>query len=275
MRVEDKGAALVIAHWTLAEPAVAATLAEAGSHRVDLLAYGSGAPGLASHSLGDVLALPSSSDGWGAAGRLLWKLVRTLRQRRYESVTVAHPGLRVSRARGLLLAFPHLARSRRVLAMDSPESSPTPVGRGDAVVDAIRWLAVQIACAAFAAVAARVVEAIARRPPARRELGPGERVVYLRTDLDLVGTPLTAGGSLAHTVGVVGALRRRGYRVDVWSTGTVRGIADTRLPAFLRANWPTEVAELLSGLRQARFGMRAPAASAFVYQRYSLNNLAG
>ena len=35
--------ALVVAHWTLAEPAIAAAVAELGVDRVDLLAYGVGA----------------------------------------------------------------------------------------------------------------------------------------------------------------------------------------------------------------------------------------
>jgi glycosyltransferase involved in cell wall biosynthesis len=271
--------ALVMAHWTLAEPAVAATFAELGVDHIDLLAYGVGAEGLADHSRGEFLRLPSLRGDLRAVGRSLLAFIRSIRRRRYAAVIVAQPGLRVSRARGLLLSFPFIVRSDRVLAMDPQAERLVRVGRGEALVDLLRWLLVQAWCSVIARFAAALIEGMARRSSTPRQPAPAGRALYLRTDLELVGTRLDAGGSLAHTLGIVGALTHRGYEVEVWSTGGIAGLArelPTRcLPALLWANWPTEVAEFVSGLRQALFGLRARPASAFVYQRYSLNNLAG
>src|SRR6185312_6493610 len=86
--------------------------------------------------------------------------------------------------------------------------------------------------------------------------------------------------SLAHTNGILRAVRRRGFDVTLWSTGDIAalpaGLPVRRLPHVLVGNLPTEVAELLSGLRQARTLLRTERERpALVYQRYSLNNLAG
>ncbi|MEA2212394.1 MAG: hypothetical protein QOF83_2342, partial [Solirubrobacteraceae bacterium] len=54
------------------------------------------------------------------------------------------------------------------------------------------------------------------------------------------------------------------------------GIPRRRLPALLKGNVPTEIAELASGLVQGfRAASRGEEPSGFIYQRYSLNNLAG
>ncbi len=104
-------------------------------------------------------------------------------------------------------------------------------------------------------------------------------MLYLRTDLDLTTTPLKAGGSLAHTVGVVAAFSKLGFPIEVWSTGAIPGLpigaCPRRLPGQLIANVPTEVSEFCAGLVQAVWGATKRARPAMIYQRYSLNNLAG
>jgi glycosyltransferase involved in cell wall biosynthesis len=268
-----------MAHWTLAEPAIAAAVAELGVDHVDLLAYGVGAEGLADHSRGEFLRLPSLRGDWRAVVRSLLAFMRAIRRRRYAAVIVAQPGLRVSRARGLLLSLPFVVRSDRVLAMEPQVECLVRVGPGEALTDLLRWLLVQVWCSMIARLAATLIEGMARRASMPRQPAAAGRALYLRTDLELAGTRLDAGGSLAHTLGIVGALTHRGYEVEVWSTGGIAGLPrelpTSCLPALQRANWPTEVAEFVSGLRQALFGLRARPASAFVYQRYSLNNLAG
>jgi glycosyltransferase involved in cell wall biosynthesis len=271
--------ALVIAHWTRAEPAIAAAVAELRVDHVDLLAYGVGAEGLADHSRGELLRLPALGGDRRAVVRSLLAFTRAIRRRRYAAVIVAQPGLRVSRARGLLLSFPFVVRSDLVLAMEPQAERLVRVRRGEALTDLLRWLLVQVWCAAIARLAAALIEVIVRRSSTPSQPASSGRALYMRTDLELAGTRLEAGGSLAHTLGIVGALTHRGYEVEVWSTGGIAGLPrelpTSCLPALLRANWPTEVAEFLSGLRQALFGLRARPANAFVYQRYSLNNLAG
>lgn len=271
--------ALIVAHWSLADAAAAATVTELGVSHVDLLAYGVGAEGIADPPHGDRLRLPSLHGDWRAVGRSLLGFTRAIRRHRYAAVTVAQPGIRVSRARGLLLSFPFIARSNQVLVMEPADGGLVRIGRGEAIFDLLRWLLLQVWCSVMARFAAALMGRIGRPSSTPRRPASAGRVLYLRTDLDLAGKRLEAGGSLAHTLGIVGALARRGYEPEVWTTG---GIADLppailmrRLPVLLRANWPTEVAEFISGLRQAVFGLRAGPASAFVYQRYSLNNLAG
>jgi glycosyltransferase involved in cell wall biosynthesis len=271
--------ALVVAHWTLAEPAIAAAVAELGVDRVDLLAYGAGAEGLADHSRGELLSLPVLRGDRRAVGRSLLAFARAIRRRRYAAVIVAQPGLRVSRARGLLLSFPFIARSERVLALEPQAERLVAVGRGEALTDLLRWLLVQVWCSVIARLAAPLIGAAARRTSEPGIPASGGRALYLRTDLELAGTRLEAGGSLAHTLGIVGALTRRGYEVEVWSTGAIGDLPPafptSALPALVRGNWPTEIAELVSGLHQVVRGVRREPANAFIYQRYSLNNLAG
>jgi glycosyltransferase involved in cell wall biosynthesis len=54
-----------------------------------------------------------------------------------------------------------------------------------------------------------------------------------------------------------------------------RDIPQRELPTVLKANVPWELSELLSGLAQAVRLVRHARPTSFVYQRYSLNNLAG
>ncbi len=271
--------ALVVAHWSLVEAAIVATTGEVGEGQVDLLAYGAGAQSQPDPLHGERLKLPSLRGDWRTVGRTLLGFIRAVRRHRYAAVTVAQPGIRVSRARGLLLSFPFIARSDRVLVMEPADGGLVRVGPGEALADLLRWLLVQAWCAVLASLVAAPISSMARRSSTPRRLASSGRALYLRTDLELAGSRLEAGGSLAHTLGIVGALAHRRYEVEVWATGSIAGLPPAlptrRLPALVRANWPTEMAELVSGLRQAVFGLRGRRATAFIYQRYSLNNLAG
>jgi glycosyltransferase involved in cell wall biosynthesis len=271
--------ALVVAHWSLVDTAIAAAVAELGVSHVDLLGYGVGVEGLADPLHGERLRLPSLRGNWRAVSRSLLGFTRVIRRHRYAAVIVAQPGIRVSRARGLLLSFPFIARSDQVLVMEPADGGLVRVGPGEAIVDLLRWLLVNAWCSVIAGLAAPLIGGIARRSSTPRRPASAGMVLYLRTDLELAGNRLEAGGSLSHTLGIVGALTRRGYEPEVWSTGAIADLPPAlltrHLPVLLRANWPMEVAEFISGLRQATVGLRARPASAFVYQRYSLNNLAG
>jgi glycosyltransferase involved in cell wall biosynthesis len=198
-----------------------------------------------------------------------------LRRTGYAAAVLCHARLDVNRARGVLLAFTRAVAP--AYALDPESGRFTRALRRRAVaVDAARTVAFMAGSRAAAEVLGALAGALARRPPpAARDVPAHGSVVYLRTDIDLALAPLTAGGSLAHTDGVLRALLRRGHAVSLWSTGELAGLplASSRLPTVLRANVPWEMSELLSGLAQWR-AVR-PRATAFVYQRHSLNNLTG
>jgi glycosyltransferase involved in cell wall biosynthesis len=245
--------------------------------RIDAIAYGRAAA--------DTPA-PEGSAGVGAVSPALpasaVTLLRSLVGRRYDVAVVVQPVLAMNRARGALLGFAAAAGRGDPVAVDPQSSAARVISRRAAVADAVRFVLLQAACSAIAAAAAAVLARLRVAAP-RRGL-PGsvvadDPVVYLRTDLELAIKPLTAGGSLSHTRGIARALLRRGQAVELWTTGEMAdlpdGLRQRRLPVLLRANIPIEVAELLSSLLQAWVLARAASRPAFVYQRYSLNNLAG
>lgn len=257
---------LVIAHISCADDAVAA----APKGRRDLLVYGQGAPGFPTPPGWQRIELPILARAQTPSAA---RWLGLLRRRHYALAILGHPNLDRSRTRGPLLAAGFMAGARAVRRPDG-----TPVSRARALADLGAWALAQPACAALATLAATAVERVAGRlgleeprpfPPA------GGPAVYLRTDLEIVHEPLRAGGSASHTEGIIRALERRG-RVAFWSTGEVAGLGDQKpLPSVSCANVPTELLELLSGLRQAWALRDALPAGGFLYQRYSINNLAG
>ena len=221
----------------------------------------------------------SSSPGRSplAAARFLARL----RKRRYAAALIAQPRLGDNFMRGALVSFPHLAGAREVLALEpgQPEEAVL-VRRGEALTDLVRWLGWRVLALPLAAIAIVCVSVARRFGAGRADPLPhaGGTVVYLRTDLELAGQTLEQGGSAAHTLGIVAALLRRGFDVAYWGTGAIAGlpgeVAETRMPVKAGANLPRELAEFLSGLRQSR-RRAGPPGVALVYQRYSLDNLAG
>jgi len=174
-----------------------------------------------------------------------------------------------------------VTRGHATIALDPEDGSVTAISRRRAGTDCVSFLALYVGSRVLAAVAAPAAVRRARTiHPSPDAFAPPPHgvAVYLRTDLDLAIAPLTAGGSLAHSEGIIDALMHRGHEVELWSTGPMagmpHGIRERRLPVALRANIPWEIAELLSSLAQV-LRARRPARVCLVYQRYSLNNLTG
>ncbi len=206
-----------------------------------------------------------------------------LRRRRYEFVALSQPALALSRARGLLLTYSYLVSGGRAVILDPAQKQVVgPIGPGLVVKDLLRWTVLHLIGAGLAASATSVMDQLANRQTSVCSANREGSVIYLRTDIDLKIAPLRAGGSVAHTEGILQALIDQGHEVSYWGTGDVDGIPPSverrLLRAVLKGNLPTEIAEFVSGIWQGLAGDRRPGASAplgFLYQRYSLNNLAG
>lgn len=270
---------LVLCHLSAAAAAVAAIQKEAPARSVYLLAYGRSAGTLSMRGVTHV-RLPSLSGGALARSRRLVRFVADLRERRFHEVVIAQPALHRSRARGLLMAFPFLLRPGKVRVLD-PETGQWQ-GEVNAVYggfDLLRWVMLHLGAEIAAAAATRVATRLTTSGH-RRQIPPTGSVVYLRTDVDLATAPLVAGGSVAHTEGVVRSLARRGHGVEFWATGSIAGmpldVRERRLRVLVMANLPTEIAELASGIWQGMFPpTKSRMPTGFVYQRYSLNNFSG
>lgn len=283
-RLPNRPRALVLGHWSAVEGCAHGLISSHQAAGADIATYGTGGAGVRAPAGGGVIRL--AADGPRRMRRLVRDLI-SLCSVRYDLVVVCQPGLDVSRVRGLLLALPHLLRARSVASTDPPLDPPTatpllrPVTRARAALDLCSWLALWIGAKLVGELVSTALWRLSAAPSGIRELPDFRqgRVLYLRTDLDLTVTPLRAGGSLAHTVGIIGALRRRGLDVELWSTGPIKGVApevrSRRLPGMMLANLPVELSEFLAGLAQFVWGARQRYRPDLVYQRYSLNNLSG
>jgi glycosyltransferase involved in cell wall biosynthesis len=257
--------AIIITHVSRAEAAIAPAPGQA----CDLLVYGQGHEGFPTPVGWRRISLPPVGiKSLPAAARWWW----ALRRQGYDEGVLAHPGLERSRLRGPLLAVGHILGAKAVRTDDG-----VPIPRLRAVTDLTAWALAQLASATAAYLAALLVERWAARLE-RREIavptvGPA---MYLRTDIELADEPLRAGGSASHTAGIIDALQKRGHPVAFWSTGAIDGVAPpSTLPIVRYPNVSTELLELLSGIRQAWRLRVAADPTAVVYQRYSMNNLAG
>lgn len=270
----------MVGHRFAVGAAVAALRTKAGSRgrEICVVAYGRGAPlGLAADEV-SLIAMPELEGGLASfVSAAEWLL--KLRRRDFGDAYVAQPGLYVSRGRGALMGLPFLAGARRVKAIDPDTGGTTrTVSRRSALAELLRFLGL----AGLSLLGARTASAVLNRvdgpstPPS--SLPAHGQVLYLRTDVELAQSPLQVGGSQAHTDGILGALEDRGYEVEVMTTGLVAGRAERlearRLPALLAGNVPREISELAAGLLQY-LQLRGGPAPALIYQRYSMNNLAG
>jgi glycosyltransferase involved in cell wall biosynthesis len=244
---------------------------------VDVIVYGRAPRDTPPPPGARVLMLP------GPRPRALASFACGLWRQRYAVAAVCQPRLDVSRARGALLGLA-LGSGARVLASIAPQSGAVDsISRARALGDLVRYAAFNVGAwiaVPLVTLAIRVAGHLVSRSVAASAAPPaGGLVSYLRSDLDLALAPLRTGGSLAHTDGVLRALQRRPHKVELWTTGELAGTPDdipTRaLPTVLKANVPWELAELLSGFAQALRLARHARPTAFVYQRYSLNNVAG
>lgn len=280
---------LLICHASAAESAAAVAhalqRAPAKASSTDILCYGRASTTLPTPAGTRLVGLPTNirRDPWTALSALLG-----LVGRRYDLVALAQPSLGTSRARGALIAFTFAIGRRRAVIVDPvAQRAVRRITLRLAMADLLRWASWQ----AIGVFAGTALSSLIRRlsnsesDPVRGKGGSissqrvGE-VAYLRTDLELKIAPLVAGGSVAHTEGILVALLDREYAVGYWGTGAVDGIpTEVRrycLPALARGNVPTEFAELVSGCAQGyRLSRRSSNAVGLVYQRYSLNNVAG
>lgn len=248
---------------------------------VDFLPYGRSSEDIPVPAGLSVIRLPSFS---GSAPRrvastLAWTF--RLRRRGYRLGVLVAPALARSRMRGPLLLFPFLLGAAEVQLVGPLGDRARRVPFAVVLADFVRWSAWQPLSACIALCATAAARPISRRPPPPvvRVQPQKSGAVYLRTDIELAATPLTAGGSLAHTDGILCALARRGLAVEFWCTGQISGLTapveHRVLPVFGKGNVPTEIAELLSSMAQSAKPLRAHAPPAFVYQRYSLHNFTG
>lgn len=286
MRRAEKGAprrALVVGHAATLERSIEVLQAIEPVDGVDVIEIGrrpDGAPPPAGALRIDIPRLSPRTRAPIAVIAFWQRLFR----RRYAVVAVAQPGLASSRARGLLLGFALSMTGSRPVAIDpSRHAATAPLRRRFAALDAVRGVVVHAVGWLFAALVGLVGGWLGRWIPAATAhpaLDGQGRVLYLRTDIDLATQPLEVGGSLAHTHGILDALQRRGHDVELWSTGDIAGVPDgivqRRLPVVMRPNLPRELAEAAAGVLQAaRTNLRGLDDVAFVYQRYSLNNMFG
>lgn len=131
-----------------------------------------------------------------------------------------------------------------------------------------------------------VLAALVSRLPARRRRklsGAGPfTVAFLRTDIELALAPMDVGGSVSHVKGVIEGYLAAGHRVISFAPSPLAGLDPSQVqPRIIRypllADVPREILEALGGLTfvwQAYRQARADGVS-LVYQRYSMNSLAG
>jgi glycosyltransferase involved in cell wall biosynthesis len=267
---------LLIGHVSASHHGAATVSSAWPQATVDLLAYGRAPEDTPFPAGARRLKLPALSP------RSLASFVGGLWRQRYDIAAVCQPRLEISRARGALLGLALASGARLIVTLGLESGGIRSIARTVALADLIRYAAFNAgARAAVPAVTLAVRVAAGLVPPRPAQDAPpvGGSVSYLRTDLDLALEPLQTGGSVAHTEGVLRALRRRPHEVELWMTGELAGmpagIPRRPLPTLVKPNVPWELAELLSGFAQAVRLARNARPTSFVYQRYSLNNLAG
>jgi glycosyltransferase involved in cell wall biosynthesis len=277
---------LLICHVSVAEAAVQAARkvwgetqdrAEGRPLDIDMVCYGRASAEFAAPEGTRLMRVPiveGTSLVRGAA------MLAGLRRGRYEAVALSQPALGLNRARGLLLAFTFLVGGKRAVVLDpTARRERRSITLGLVAVDLARWLVLQVISLTVAALAARIVDRFSDHPPPHDAAPMAGSVLYLRTDVELRAAPLRAGGSVAHTEGILRALQEREHEVGFWCTGEVDGVPEEipqrRLRAVLKGNLPTEIGELISGLLQGCLPPQGFRPTGFIYQRYSLNNLAG
>ena len=274
---------LLLAHAPSAAASLQAVQRLHAGAQVDVLLFGRAAatsPPLASAAR--MLTVPWDGRRSPLAAVDLARFVLGLWARRYDCAVIALADLRFNQSRGALLGLALLSGAPRAIAL-SPEDGRTTraFGRPALAGDALRFVIFRFVAGLVARIATQGLTLAGARPvrPPAPEPPSSGRVAYLRTDVELRMAALTAGGSLSHTLGILRALRRRGHEVDLLTTGEIAGAAaecrERRIPVLLEGNVPRELCELASGIAQGLAPVADGPRPAFVYQRTSMNNLAG
>ena len=216
--------------------------------------------------------------GAGATVRAGLSLLLRLRRARFDVVAVIQPNLQISRSRGAILGFVRLLGAPTTIAIDPVTGAATrPIGLRSAITDLVRFLVFRTSATGLAAAAATIVPRLAPAPSAPIA-GGGHRRLPAHGPRPGAGT--AARGRIARAHG--GHPPRAGPARSPRASCGRRA----RSPAFPRGRQrrvPVRAARQRARGRspsssRARGGAHgAPAAprAAFIYQRYSLNNLAG
>jgi glycosyltransferase involved in cell wall biosynthesis len=155
-----------------------------------------------------------------------WRMLAALRGERFDECLLVVGELRLSSAWLRLCGLALAARAKRRFAV-------TPTG-GELELNWRgffgRELPIELRRLSLTR---RVVREVRKRLAGLKPAGPirpvkPSRVLFVRADL---GPPLTAGGSLAHILGVTGALTRRGVAVSMTTPAEISGLAAQSVPA--------------------------------------------
>lgn len=153
------------------------------------------------------------------------------------------------------------------------------LGRGAVLIAAAR-LCGEVAWTPYLMWSTAVGARAARKGPVGNRHGRGHHVLYLRAD---AWVPLKAGGSVAHTRGVLYGLRHYGFAPTVVSPTPLPGVAEAGLSEVVIASAGTlirnvpdlNLAEYGRTLTRRLLPWAAQRPWAFLYQRASLLNWSG
>jgi len=204
--------------------------------------------------------------------------LRILRQRRFATLYIPTPGPDWQpfepMVRVLALA---MHADRRVCVRRDLSLAAEPVWRAGlaAVALALRWVAAWPSVARYAVQVNRLDRLSRHTPDADPE---ADEVLYIKANL---GTGVIAGGSVAHTAGVVAGLLRAGRRVRFVAPGEGRNIAagerlmTERVPLPGGYVYPREINIFrYDGILGRFLGRVRRGATAFIYHRMSLGSVA-
>jgi len=207
-----------------------------------------------------------------AAARHRRELLRLLRGRRFDAVTVIEDELPPSGVQAVSLLLVALARAPRF------ELGGRSSGRGRFALRAlgVALRAVPGELARTALWGRRLRSAARRRAALPRTADAPARVAYLRVEPTLRWMGAYVGGAATHTTGVINGFVENGLRVEVFAPEQPLGTGAasfTRVPV-------RRVFHLVRGLSYTSYSRDVVAAARgsaadFVYQRYSLGSLAG
>ena len=212
--------------------------------------------------------------------------VREVRQRRFDGLLIWYRSFDQSPDLLLLETFANISRARTTLFWD--DLSGRVRHHSAWRVWTLRWpwtvlkLLVVSVLMLLLWTGVAVCLLLPRRPRrALRHPAPWT-IGFLRTDIELSLFPMEVGGSVSHVKGIVEGLLAAGHRVVTYAAVPLANLDPGRVPSRIirtpiYADLPREVVEALAGFSFALKAYRPMAADGvqIIYQRYSMNNLAG